>query len=1496
LSRLFISHSSKDNVPAIAFKQWLGANGWAADDVFLDLDSIGAGERWKEALRKANARCEAVVLLASPDALASPECIAEVRKAEDFGKEIIVVLLHDLQVDDHRLISYKERQIVDLAAPPQSHIQTVDYRGESHLVRFNEDSLARVRDFLVKRGITPDSFAWPPQDRPNAEPFPGLSAFSEEDAGIFFGRDADILRGLDKLRVLRRNGRPRLLVIQAASGAGKSSYLRAGLWPRLDRDPDFAPVAIVRPAQGILTGPEGVGRRLAVRLSRPGRILSPGEIHASLKAQDSAIAANAFVELMTQAASLACDERRVGVSNRRTPVLVIGIDQAEELFAADDAAESERFLFLMASVMRRSMPELLCVFTVRSDGAARLFQAIDDLELEIPETLPLLPLPQSAYRDVILKPLDVLARRGNRLTLNPLLADRLVADATGADALPLLAFTISHLYREFGATGSLTSEQYDVIGGISGAIDMALKRALAKPADEPAIPTSREEQLGGLKAAFIPWLARIDPETGTPMRRVARLNDFPQSSRAMVERLIKARLLVADRRSGADVVEIAHESLLRQWSTLTAWLQADADDLKLIDGIQRAAREWEANGRDETWLVHSGRRLDEAQRISDRSDVGAVLSSTERAYLRECWSRELGARLAEQRRLARERRNLRLARWALAALFLGVMAALGATLWQSYRTSRSEAAVFASAGATASQQGFCDRSLRFAIAGLPSDSGAFPIAYTSPELQGDLSLFLSALSCRFRAVLGGHGDIVTAAKFSPDGNRIVTASGDNTARVWDATTGTALVTLSGHGGKVWNADFSRDGSRIVTASWDGTARIWNATSGELLKTLSGHMSVVLSAVFSPDGNRIVTTSSDDTARLWDAAAGSVLAVLVGHTDTVQTAAFSPDGNRIVTASDDHTARLWDARTGAPLAKLTGHSNYVLSAAFSPDGTRIVTASADTTARLWDADSGAAIATLSGHTRSVDSAVFSPDGSHVVTASSDGTARVWDGKKGDPLSVLVGHMDSVFDANFSSDGSRVVTASADRTARMWDAQKGAELVRLVGHTDSVVRAAFSPHGDLIATASRDHTARLWHGRADTAFVTLSGDTDKVVAAVFSPDGNRVLTASNDQTARLWDANSGAILTIFTGHTNWVTGAAFSPEGNSAVTSSFDKTARVWDAKSGSLLATLSGHTDWLFSALYSPDGTRIVTGSRDKTARLWDGRSGNLLAVLSGHEGSVNSAVFSPDGARVATASADGTARLWDVASGAAVVTLSGHTDLIYGVSFSPNGDRLVTASEDKTARLWDVRTATALAELSGHTKEVFTANFSPDGEQVVTASADNTARVWDTKTGDVIAVLSGHTDGVLRAVFSADGRRVVTASADGTARLWDARTGAILSVFSGHTDQVESATLSPDGARIVTASHDKTARIWRIDSASLMPADQRQQYICRERLTGAQSFSDGEMDDPILRGRDDLKNPCDRRGPLSLGYYEREVGSLWRALQSVFARIIGERS
>jgi formylglycine-generating enzyme required for sulfatase activity len=642
LSRLFLSHSSKDNVAALAFKQWLGENGWASEDVFLDVENVGAGERWKEALRKANARCEGVILLASPDSLSSPECLAEVRRAEDFGKEIVVVLLRDLQIDDNRLDSFKERQIVDLSAPPANHCEVVSYRGQKCDICFNGPALAKVKDYLFRRGITPDHFAWPPPDKPDANPFPGLTAFTEDDAGIFFGRDADILRGLDKLRVLRRNGRPRVLVIQSASGAGKSSYIRAGLWPRLRRDSDYAPLAILRPAQGILTGPEGLGRKIAQYLSRPGAPVNAGDVHVNLVAENATEAAEALLRYMAAIAGQAHEERQIGDEKGRPPALILAIDQAEELFAADDAAESRRFTSLLGKLLNDPPAgvEPFAVFTIRSDGATRLFQVLADERIELPESLPLLPLPPTSYRDVILKPLEAVARRGQRLTLEPLLASQLVADAVGADALPLLAFTLSHLYQEFGAGGTITLRQYQAMGGVSRSVEIALKRALAEPDHAPQIPAAKESQLDCLRATFIPWLARIDPDSGLPGRRVARLDEFRHASLAMVQRLIKTRLLVLDRRSAADTVEIAHESLLRQWPTLVDWLQSDATDLKIIEAIERAAGDWIRNGRQDDWLDHRAERLRAAERVADRGGFHERLAGDGRAYLQACREHE----------------------------------------------------------------------------------------------------------------------------------------------------------------------------------------------------------------------------------------------------------------------------------------------------------------------------------------------------------------------------------------------------------------------------------------------------------------------------------------------------------------------------------------------------------------------------------------------------------------------------------------------------------------------------------------------------------------------------------------------------------------------------------------------------------------------------------------------------------------------------------------
>ena len=196
-----------------------------------------------------------------------------------------------------------------------------------------------------------------------------------------------------------------------------------------------------------------------------------------------------------------------------------------------------------------------------------------------------------------------------------------------------------------------------------------------------------------------------------------------------------------------------------------------------------------------------------------------------------------------------------------------------------------------------------------ALEALPDETAGIKRPYVAEaQVQLDRALRVT----RERDVLTGHTSAVHSAAFSADGTRIVTASYDKTARVWDAATGKETARLEGHTGRVTSAAFSADGTRIVTASYDKTARVWDAATGKDTARLEGHTGTVTSAAFSADGTRIVTASYDNTARVWDAAPGKETARLEGHTSLVFSAAFSADGTRIVTASDDKTARVWRA--------------------------------------------------------------------------------------------------------------------------------------------------------------------------------------------------------------------------------------------------------------------------------------------------------------------------------------------------------------------------------------------------------------------------------------------------------------------------------------------------------------------------------------------------------------------------------------------------------
>src|SRR3954447_4384177 len=238
MASIFISHSSRDNEQAIKVREWLVANGW--QDIFLDLDperGIVAGQRWKEALQQAAHRCEVVLALVSTEWLASDWCKSEVDAARLMGKKVIAVLAG---IDKSQVpADLTDEQIIDLTGDPQA------YR--------------RLKEGLKRAGLDPTSFPFEPGRRP----YPGFAFLEEKDAAIFFGRDAQIVKGLDEIRRIVRTGVARMLVILGASGSGKSSFLRAGLWPRLKRD-DLAwlPLPVIRPERAAISGKYGFAQAL----------------------------------------------------------------------------------------------------------------------------------------------------------------------------------------------------------------------------------------------------------------------------------------------------------------------------------------------------------------------------------------------------------------------------------------------------------------------------------------------------------------------------------------------------------------------------------------------------------------------------------------------------------------------------------------------------------------------------------------------------------------------------------------------------------------------------------------------------------------------------------------------------------------------------------------------------------------------------------------------------------------------------------------------------------------------------------------------------------------------------------------------------------------------------------------------------------------------------------------------------------------------------------
>jgi WD40 repeat protein len=496
------------------------------------------------------------------------------------------------------------------------------------------------------------------------------------------------------------------------------------------------------------------------------------------------------------------------------------------------------------------------------------------------------------------------------------------------------------------------------------------------------------------------------------------------------------------------------------------------------------------------------------------------------------------------------------------------------------------------------------------------------------------------------------------------------------------------------------------GKYFATTAWDGTATVWNTATRDARWSIPPPTSQSAAAVppgSRPRGSRNV---------VWDAALNS--------TETA-----------LATAHDDGSVGLWDAGDGRSLATLRGHTKAVRRVAFSPSGDLLATASWDTSIRIWDVPGGRPVRILNGHTRPVNSVAFSPSGQELVSAASDGTVRIWDLKTGKLTRTIKEHKRSVRHAVFSHDGSLVASAGADRRALISDPRNGS-VVATLAHTETVWSIAFSPDASHIATASEDGTARVWERRTGTVVAELSDGKGRSapLADVRFANGDTIVTVGSDDTCRWWNWRTQRESERIWGHGSAaVTGPmSLDPTGTQLAVVDRDSTVRVLDVETQKVATTFQTRQGAVSSVTFDSTGKLLVTAGSRPGLRVWD-LKGATVGERDHQNRAFDMVATDADGSRVVAAGSDGPPILW-MRDRQTAMPLAASPSTLLALAVSPRGDLIAAATEDDGLLVWSAATGSVIAK-NIHPARVI--GFSEDGRWLAIVSSAGVRRL-DTRT------------------------------------------------------------------------------------------------------------------------------------------------------------------